>query len=131
VGYTSPVRQVWGGIGFALVLAGVGWSSWLGVTLAFMAALGFAGTLFTTTANTTVQLSVPDEMRGRIMGLYTLLLAGMTPPGAMVTGQLADRWNVGVALRIEAVVCLAGVLLGLWYYLQSRDARAIHAAGTN
>ncbi len=130
-GYKSPVRQVWGGVAFALVLAGVGWSMWPVVTMGLMAALGFASTFFTTTANTTVQMSVPDGMRGRIMGLYTLLLAGMTPPGAMVTGLLAERWDVGVALKVEGLICLLGVLLGLWYYSQHRSIRTVPAAGTN
>jgi hypothetical protein len=121
VGYTTPVRQVWGGVGFGVVLAALGFSTWLWPTLVLMGGLGFAGTVFTTTANTTVQLSVPDVMRGRIMGLYSLLLPGMTPPGAMITGQLADRWNVGIALRVEGLVCIVGVLVGLWYYVQSRD----------
>ncbi|HZT06975.1 MAG TPA: MFS transporter [Chloroflexota bacterium] len=128
VGYTSPLRQAWGGIGFAVFLAGVGWSSWAGLSLGLIAALGLAGTVFTTTANTTLQLSVPDGMRGRIMGLYTLLLAGMTPPGALVTGLLADRWDVGTALQIEAAVCLVGVVVGLGYFLRARRAGAVPSA---
>jgi MFS family permease len=96
-----------------------------------MAALGFASTVFTTTANTTVQMSVPDGMRGRIMGLYSLLLPGMTPPGAMVTGQLAERWSVGVALQVEGLICLLGVLLGLFYYLRTRGTDPVPATGTN
>ncbi|MBM2836911.1 MAG: transporter, partial [candidate division NC10 bacterium] len=117
-GYSSPLRQVGGGIAFSLLLAAVGLSPWLIVTLLLMAALGAAGTFFSTTANTTLQLVVPDEMRGRIMGLYTLLLAGMTPPGAMVTAALADIWNIRVALCIEAGICLCGVLIGYWYLRQ-------------
>jgi MFS family permease len=131
VGYTSPVRQVWGGVGFGVILAAIGFSMWLWPTLVLMAALGFAGTVFTTTANTTVQLSVPDAMRGRIMGLYSLLLPGMTPPGAMITGQLADHWNVGLALRVEGFICIVGVLIGLWYYVQNREPRPAAVAGTN
>ena len=131
VGYTTPMRQVWGGVGFAFVLAAVGSSSWVPATLVLMAGLGFASTVFTTTANTTVQMSVPDGMRGRIMGLYSLLLPGMTPPGAMVTGQLAEHWNVGVALQVEGLICFLGVLLGLAYYLRTREAGTVPAVGTN
>jgi MFS family permease len=55
-------------------------------------------------------------MRGRIMGLYTLLLAGMTPPGALATGFLADRWGIRMALGVEALICFVGVLPAWWYF---------------
>ncbi len=115
-GYSSPLRQVGGGIAFSLLLAAIGVSPAVGTTLVLMALLGAAGTFFSTTANTTVQFHVPDEMRGRIMGLYTLLLAGMTPPGAMVTGLLADHWGIQVALLMEAAICFLGVLPAWWYF---------------
>jgi MFS family permease len=123
-GYSSPLRQVAGGIAFSLILGAVGVSPWLVTTLVLMALLGGAGTFFSTTANTTVQLYVPDEMRGRIMGLYTLLLAGMTPPGAMVTGLLADHWGIRVALMVEAAICLLGVLPAWWYFGWRASSRA-------
>jgi predicted MFS family arabinose efflux permease len=120
-GYSSPLRQVAGGIAFALVLGSIAISPWPALSLALMALLGISGAFFSTTANTTVQLHVPDEMRGRIMGLYTLLLAGMTPPGALVTGFLADRWGIRVALGVEALICFLGVLPAWWIF--SRMAR--------
>jgi MFS family permease len=118
-GYSSPLRQIAGGIAFSLVLAAIGLSGWAPLTIALMAALGISGTFFSTTANTTVQLHVPDEMRGRVMGLYTLLLAGMTPPGALATGFLADRWGIQVALGVEALICFLGVLPAWWYFARA------------
>jgi MFS family permease len=121
-GRGTPSRQVWGGLAFALVLGCVGLSGSPFLSVLLLAALGIAGTTFTTTANTTLQMQVPDRMRGRIMGLYTLLLAGMTPPGAMVTGFLADAWGARWALAIEGGICLSGVLLGARYLAWSRRA---------
>jgi predicted MFS family arabinose efflux permease len=118
-GYSSPLRQVAGGVSFSLVLAAIGLSPWAVLTILLMAVLGISGTFFSTTANTTVQLHVPDEMRGRVMGLYTLLLAGMTPPGALVTGFLADRWGIRVALEVEALICLLGLLPTWWYFARA------------
>jgi hypothetical protein len=40
----------------------------------------------------------------------------MTPPGATVTGWLANLWGIRTALALEALVCLVGVLVG-WRYL--------------
>jgi MFS family permease len=116
LGYDTPYRQVAGGIAFSLLLAAFALSPWLGLSLLLLPCLGVAGVFFTTTANTTLQLEAPDEMRGRMMGLYTLLLMGMTPPGATITGWLADLWGIRTALALEALICLVGVLVG-WRYL--------------
>ena len=58
-----------------------------GVAVAVLVVMGFCGMLFMTGANTTVQLTVPDELRGRVMSLHTLMFAGMTPFGAFLVGS--------------------------------------------
>ncbi|MBI4493370.1 MAG: MFS transporter [Chloroflexi bacterium] len=120
-GRASARRLVGAGIAFSALLAGVGLSPWFALSLALLAALGMAGVVFTTTANTSLQLGVPEAMRGRIMGLYSLLLAGMTPPGATFTGALADSAGIGATLEVEALVCLAGTALGLGYQARRRS----------
>jgi MFS family permease len=67
---------------------------------------------FMTTANTTVQLSVSPEMRGRVMGLYMLVFVGGNPIGAPMVGWLAAEFGgrspfiVGGAIAtLSAVVC--------------------------
>jgi hypothetical protein len=45
------------------------------------------------------------------MGLYTLLLMGMTPPGATFTGLVADAYGIERAVLIEAGICLLGVVV--------------------
>ena len=71
-------------------------------------ALGFAQIVFMTSCNTTVQIAVPDELRGRVMGLYSLVFAGMTPIGALIMGTVAEHWGVS---RACAVGGGAGLLL--------------------
>jgi MFS family permease len=83
-----------------------------------MLPLGFASIAFTTSANSRLQLEVPDALRGRVMSLYTLLFAGTTPIGGLVTGFLAEHLGVQWALGIEAVICGAGVIAGLTYHLK-------------
>jgi hypothetical protein len=80
-----------------------------------LAGVGMAGVFFTTSANSILQLTVPEHMRGRIMGMYSLLLMGMTPPGAAFTGAIADGWGISIALQVEAVICLLGLAGGLVY----------------
>ena len=64
--------------------------------------------VFMTSCNTTVQVAVPDELRGRVMGLYALVFAGMTPIGALIMGTVAEHWGVS---RACAVGGGAGLLL--------------------
>jgi MFS family permease len=79
-----------------------------GVAAAVLMALGFAQITFMTACNTTVQITVPDELRGRIMGLYALVFAGMVPIGSLIMGTVAERWGV---LRACAVGGTMGLLL--------------------
>lgn len=114
-GRPTRLGQASVGVAVAVILGGVALSPWVGLTLALMAGMGALTTVFTTSANTALQLRVADDMRGRIMGLYTLIMAGMTPPGAMITGTLADAWGIRVALGIEALICGVGILAGVGY----------------
>src|SRR5216684_5157120 len=96
-----------GAHGFGLLMA-LSFVHRFGLAVAVLMALGFAQIAFMTACNTTVQITVPDELRGRIMGLYALVFAGMTPIGALIMGTVAERWGV---LRACAVGGTMGLLL--------------------
>jgi MFS family permease len=88
-----------------------------GTTAAVLVALGFAQIVFMTTCNTTVQIAVPDELRGRVMGLYALVFAGMTPIGALIMGTVAEHWGVSRACAVGGGVGLLLILAltGAWW----------------
>jgi hypothetical protein len=69
--------------------------------------------LETTTSNTLIQAMVPDELRGRVMAVYTMMFMGMAPLGSLFSGALADRLGAPITLSIGGVVCMivAGVFL--------------------
>ncbi|WP_158881866.1 MFS transporter [Amycolatopsis anabasis] len=74
--------------------------------------LGVATITFLNTANALVQTAVSPEMRGRVMGLYVLVLIGGNPIGGPMTGWMADVfggrspfWIGGVLSVAAAVVC--------------------------
>ena len=108
-------RLILGALAFSLLLGGVAISTHFVLTAVFLVALGFAGILFTTSANTLLQLTVPDALRGRVMSLYILLFAGTTPIGGFLIGSLSNTLGVSWALAICAGLCLAGVLGALLY----------------
>jgi MFS family permease len=81
---------------------------------AVLAVLGACQIFFTTGCNTTLQLATPDALRGRIMGLYALAFAGMSPFGALLVGGIAERAGVRVACAISGtggLVAIAALLL--------------------
>ena len=79
--------------------------------------LGFATMTFLNTANALVQTSVSPEMRGRVMGLYVLVLIGGNPIGGPMTGWMADAFGgrspfyIGGAVSALAAVVCAVVLI--------------------
>jgi MFS family permease len=79
--------------------------------------LGYATITFLNTANALVQTAVSPEMRGRVMGIYVLVLIGGNPIGAPMTGWLADNFGgrspffVGGAVSALSAVLCAVILL--------------------
>ncbi len=106
----TPRRLLLGSGAFSLLLAAVAFSANFVLAAALLVALGFAGITFATTANTLLQLTVPNELRGRVMSLYILLFAGSTPIGGFLIGSLSSSIGVSWTLLICAGLCLAGVV---------------------
>jgi MFS family permease len=79
--------------------------------------LGFATITFLNTANALVQTSVSPEMRGRVMGIYVLVMIGGNPIGGPMVGWMADTFGgrspffIGGAISVIAAVACAGALL--------------------
>jgi MFS family permease len=100
---------------FAVLLGAVALTSRYGVAAGLLVALGFAGVSFSTAANTFLQLRVPDELRGRVMSVYSLLFMGSTPVGGLLIGGAAHAFGVADALLLCAGLCLVGVAGALFY----------------
>lgn len=102
-------------LGFSLSLLAVALVPWYYAVLVLLGILGIISVAYSTSTNTTLQLSSGDEYRGRVLSVYTLLFMGTTPIGGAITGVLADQWGVNVTLAIEATLCLIATLVGLAY----------------
>jgi MFS family permease len=80
-------------------------------TLAFevpaLMLLGAASVTFAATINSTLQLAVAPEMRGRVMALYSVVFLGSTPIGGPLAGWLAQSYDPRVALLLAAASGLA------------------------
>ncbi len=100
---------------FVVLLASIGVLNWRAVTAVLLFLTGFVGVLFMTSANSGLQLQVPDHLRGRVMGMYFLVFVGTTPIGSYLTGLLAEYLDVRKAILCMAGLCAAGVIAG-WIY---------------
>jgi MFS family permease len=61
-----------------------------------------------TATNTLIQAMVPDQLRGRVMSIYSMLFLGMSPLGSLLAGWLADRIGAPVTVAIGGFVSLIG-----------------------
>jgi MFS family permease len=59
-------------------------------------------------SNTLIQAMVPDDLRGRVMAVYSMMFMGMAPVGALFAGVAADRLGAPITVAIGGVACLAG-----------------------
>jgi MFS family permease len=62
-------------------------------------------------ANSFIQMSVPDELRGRVMSVYSFVFLGTVPIGNAIMGSVADRIGTTNAVTVGGVVCIAGAVL--------------------
>ncbi len=92
------------GFGASLIAFSLSHSYWLSVAL--LIPVGFGMMLETTTSNTLIQAMVPDELRGRVMAVYTMMFMGMAPLGSLFAGALADRLGAPLTLSIGGFVCM-------------------------
>jgi len=90
-------------------------------TLVIAVLLFIAGICFTTwsaNSNSLIQLSAPDHLRGRLIGLYFFAFAGTGTAGGIISGWLTAIGGTELAFAIAGIV---GVSTSLLVWLRSRD----------
>ena len=96
-----------------------------------MIGLFFAGlsmVMCLASVNTHLQHLIPDELRGRILSMYTFSFFGFIPFGNLTAGILAERWGVRVTFSVMGGALLASA--GLLFRLMRRPATDRHPAET-
>lgn len=78
--------------------------------------IGYFGIMLVASCNTALQLAAPDELRGRVMSLYTLIWGGVFPIGAFLVGTISEGWGVPMAFRVMGSIALLGLAgLAAWW----------------
>jgi MFS family permease len=99
----------------------------LALEIPLLVLLGGAAVTFAATINSTLQLAVAPEMRGRVMALYSVVFLGSTPIGAPLVGWLAQTYDPRAALLLAGVsgVSAAWAARVIFKRMSERDANAV------
>ncbi|MFK5635174.1 MULTISPECIES: MFS transporter [unclassified Ornithinimicrobium] len=74
-------------------------------------------------ANAMVQLSVDQEVRGRVMALYMAVFFGGTPLGAPVIGWIGEQYGARWTVLIAAIACGATAVVATVYVMRNDNLR--------
>ncbi len=112
--FSAIVRRRWflaAGVGLAAAsLLFLATTRSLPVAVACCAVLGCGLILFFPTSQSIMQLSSDDHIRGRVMGIWSMVLCGAHPLGFLLAGRAADCYGVPLVLTLMSVgIATAGV----------------------
>ena len=103
-----------------LVMVGFAMTRWQPLSFFFLAGMGFFLISIMNTNNAMVQSRVPDELRGRVMGIYSLMFMGGGPIGSLLVGEVAS-WT---SEPMTALLCAGAlVLYAVFIWLRSPEVR--------
>lgn len=79
-----------------------------------MAGVGITLMMILNISNAIVQTTIVDEMRGRVMGIYTLFFFGAIPLGSLLAGWSADIIGEPLTVIGSAIILLVFTLIMIW-----------------
>ncbi|MBV9101158.1 MAG: MFS transporter [Candidatus Dormibacteraeota bacterium] len=88
---------------------------------------GVAFSLYASQSNATLQMSTPDRLRGRVLGIYGYVFFGTAPLGGLLAGWLAQTGGTQLAFLVAGG---AGLCAAVYGAAELRDARAPDTALT-
>jgi MFS family permease len=116
-GFSAAVRRErlipWFLLTFAAVITAFGLSHWYYLSVGISAMAGAALMATNSLTNTSIQASVPDYLRGRVMALFVMCFMGIMPVSSILFGTLGQWIGPSTAVALGGVVlaCWAAVLL--------------------
>jgi MFS family permease len=107
---------------FPIVTLAYAFVHWLPLSLALLIVNGGSYMLLINLANATVQTNTPDELRGRVMSVYSLIFFGSMPLGALLAGALAHPLGEPLTVALCALVGLGFAGFVWWKVPELRAA---------
>ena len=112
-GRPRPIRLATGAVILGLSSLALAATRDYPIAMALMVLVGFGSILMAATGNTTIQLAVPDHLRGRVMSVYTTVFSASVPIGGLAMGAVASAFGVTTAIAVGGVLTLV-VGIGAW-----------------
>lgn len=112
-------------IAWGLAITAFGATNWLWLGVFFLAVAGCADTISGVFRNTILQVATPDELRGRLAGVFIVVVAGGPRLGDFESGSVAAISTERISVVSGGLACVVVVLAltarwrGFWRY----DAR--------
>lgn len=104
---------------FSILLFVFSLSTIFSLSLVLLIFIGWSMLSFFATANSFIQLSVSDNMRGRAMSVYTFVLLGTAPIGNSIMGTAADAIGTTKIVGIAAVICFIASIV---FFIKNTEA---------
>jgi MFS family permease len=102
----QPRRFIYMGIAiFSCSIIGFGVSTNAALSMLCLVGVGMGLVACFATANATLQGNAPDALRGRVMGLYSLVFQGMMPIGSLISGIVAKGIGVRWTVSLGGIIC--------------------------
>lgn len=124
-GRPTMMRFLAGALAIGLAMAGLGVSRSIPTSLALMFLAGWGTIAMAATANTLIQLRTPDELRGRVMSVYTTAFAGSTPIGGIFSGTIASVGGTALAVGLGGVLAIVVTAIGFLRLPERPEIRSL------
>jgi MFS family permease len=97
--------------GYGLALVGLGASTWFPLSLGFAGLLGVPNAISVTIRHTAVQLATPDELRGRVSGVFQISTQGGNSLGTLSAGFAATALGAGLTMLVGGSLVVLTVFI--------------------
>ena len=125
---TADWLIIGGGVMSGLSVAALGLTSaFVGsfpLALAIMFVIGICNTTYTTSIQSSLQMLVPDGMRGRVMGFYGVTY-NIVPLGGMLAGALANLITAPLAIAVGGLAVAAFAIGPAMMNVEIRNLRTL------
>jgi len=91
---------------------GLIWNLW--IALPVLVTIGLATMSFMGASNTLIQTLSPDDVRGRVVSVYTMIALGLVPGGSLIVGSIASLVGMHMGFILAGATSLL-VIAAMWF----------------
>ncbi len=96
---------------FSVCIIAFAWIKSVYVAIAILTVAAFFLTILFSAANTFLQHEVPNQLRGRMMSMFTVTFFGLSPIGSIAGGAVAEAIGAPITVAASGAICLVAALI--------------------